>query len=875
MNSEAIFLQIKRRVQEIATTEAADGSMLSAGQHGDEYSECPEVHKQLCEWIIAFYWAHSKDPMTGFKVYTNKSAFDIFADCTVCWWQPTNAKVVAVRPDGGEYSEASRYLMPLKPGKYRLRELASGIIFAHATLAQCAEYGAALELEGFPIPASLRVTGFNRTFTGLGVERGRLPNLYRTGKDTAAVMLLLLHGASRLSLNGFGPHVLPMWVDEEHREVLVADLLKLTQEATDRCILTEAQVGRYAPRFNIPLLGGILSGRQPIARMQTPTPDHSFEWSDVSFRLTLGWKELEEDGPTVAVAADVVIELFEVGGVSLAGSKNSIVPTVHSYALSLFFGDAELSDDPAVLQDARTDMDFVNVAGSDLRASFGSGSGSKFSETDLAELSRRSGISTSSLREAWGEIAKYKLTGGLLQRQVYARSTGTHEFLTVIPEGDWRTVEHGVQRRRLSLRRYIVMIFHCTALGPHRDRDRTVSAILDAGCWWQGMFTDVSGFVRTCLVCSSAKARPVVTGHQRSRDYDGPFRFLVIDFVGPMNPTSGQNFRYMFTCACAWSGWYWAVPCERCDSETAATCLFYRVICDIAGYPAMIGSDRDRAFTEGVIKHLINFFGIHHVIGTAYHPQSQSAVERPHREYNSMCRTFMANFQDWDTLACIFAWTIRTTCKLFNGHYTPYEVITGMKPRSPIEPLLAQPVGLSRITTDDYVRELVNYLKGVHKFVDERHKAIRENEQRAKYRELGTTGGLACGDYCLVSKTKEPGISHRFQNPNFEAVFQVVEVHGEGDDAKAYTVSDLHGNREGLGFGQPLALTRLTPIELLPLAELSEDQATGILLSDRGRDRPATVKAQCMDGKVYVVFDDDPHHEHLLDLATCKYQWLP
>ena len=54
-------------------------------------------------------------------------------------------------------------------------------------------------------------------------------------------------------------------------------------------------------------------------------------------------------------------------------------------------------------------------------------------------------------------------------------------------------MEIGAQRRRMSLRRYVVLIFHCTPLGPHQDRDRTVAAITDAGMWWQGMYDDVFG----------------------------------------------------------------------------------------------------------------------------------------------------------------------------------------------------------------------------------------------------------------------------------------------------------------------------------------------------------------------------------------------
>ena len=153
--------------------------------------------------------------------------------------------------------------------------------------------------------------------------------------------------------------------------------------------------------------------------------------------------------------------------------------------------------------------------------------------------------------------------------------------------GDWRTVEYAGEKRRLSLRRHIILVFHVTAAGPHRGREQTVSAIMDAGCWWADLFQDVSGLIRHCDICQCVKGQHMVTGQQRTRDYDGPFRYLMIDFVGPMQPKSGRNHKYMFTCTCPWSGWYWAVPTTDSTSETAARCLAERVIFDIAGVSAM------------------------------------------------------------------------------------------------------------------------------------------------------------------------------------------------------------------------------------------------------------------------------------------------
>ena len=48
----------------------------------------------------------------------------------------------------------------------------------------------------------------------------------------------------------------------------------------------------------------------------------------------------------------------------------------------------------------------------------------------------------------------------------------------------------------------------------------------------------------------------------------------------------------------------------------------------------ILGSDRGQAFTDSVVKELAEVLGIVQIAGTSYHPQSQGAVERPHKEYN-------------------------------------------------------------------------------------------------------------------------------------------------------------------------------------------------------------------------------------------------
>ena len=205
--------------------------------------------------------------------------------------------------------------------------------------------------------------------------------------------------------------------------------------------------------------------------------------------------------------------------------------------------------------------------------------------------------------------------------------------------------------------------------------------------------------------------------------------------------------------------------------------------------------------------------------------------------------------------------------------YTPYEIITGMKPRSPIDAVLSMNVTPERITYDKYVADLVQYLKKVHRHVDEQHERVRDQGHRAKLRELGVGQSLAVGDYCLVQRPPTPGISVRLQSKHFGEIYQVMEVHGDGSMAKAYTVSDLRGQREDLGFTQPVASERLTPIDLLPLTAPNEDPPSRILLDLRGEERAGTVINQCIDGRVIIRLDHDGS-EKCYDLSQAKYKWI-
>ena len=96
---------------------------------------------------------------------------------------------------------------------------------------------------------------------------------------------------------------------------------------------------------------------------------------------------------------------------------------------------------------------------------------------DLPIISKKTGIDLKPLREALGTVQHYRLRCGLLQKCVFVREIGGHEFLTVIPDCDWKSTERNGEKRKVSLRDAIISVFHDTAASPHRGRDATIHAI--------------------------------------------------------------------------------------------------------------------------------------------------------------------------------------------------------------------------------------------------------------------------------------------------------------------------------------------------------------------------------------------------------------
>ena len=69
----------------------------------------------------------------------------------------------------------------------------------------------------------------------------------------------------------------------------------------------------------------------------------------------------------------------------------------------------------------------------------------------------------------------------------------------------------------------------------------------------------------------------------------------------------------------------------------------------MVGLPEEIQSDRGSNFTSGLMQQVVYQLGVKQILSSAYHPESQGALERFHSTLKTMIRAFCFDHQtDWD-----------------------------------------------------------------------------------------------------------------------------------------------------------------------------------------------------------------------------------
>ena len=166
----------------------------------------------------------------------------------------------------------------------------------------------------------------------------------------------------------------------------------------------------------------------------------------------------------------------------------------------------------------------------------------------------------------------------------------------------------------------IIDKFHASPHGEHFAGERTTQKILQSGFYWSTLFKDYFEWVKHCDRCQ----RMGNIGRRNEMPLQGIlvvqiFYVWGIDFMGPFPPSFGNQYIHMAVDYV--SKWVEAIACLRNDANILVGFIQRNILSRFRA-PMTIISDEESHFANKLFAKLMGRYGIRHVIGLAYHPQS-------------------------------------------------------------------------------------------------------------------------------------------------------------------------------------------------------------------------------------------------------------
>ena len=235
-----------------------------------------------------------------------------------------------------------------------------------------------------------------------------------------------------------------------------------------------------------------------------------------------------------------------------------------------------------------------------------------------------------------------------------------------------------------ELREDLIKLAHEGPMAGHLGVRKTV-ARLRYNFWWPGMAAAVASVLKCCHTCQLVgkpnQVPPVAPLHPIPA-VQPPFTRVLLDIVGPLPPTKAGN-KYLLTIMDATTRYPEAIPIRSFHASVVIKKLveFFTHF----GLPAEIQTDRGTNFTSNLFEQTMTEWGVRHVLSSAYHPQSQGALERHHQTLKNMLRTFCCDHeQDWDEAVPYVLFAVREAPTESLG-FSPNQLVFGHRVRGPLD----------------------------------------------------------------------------------------------------------------------------------------------------------------------------------------------
>ena len=252
-----------------------------------------------------------------------------------------------------------------------------------------------------------------------------------------------------------------------------------------------------------------------------------------------------------------------------------------------------------------------------------------------------------------------------------------------VPADDEWAVYHQIVVPK-SYRHEILSIAHESPMSGHLGINKTYHKIINH-FYWPGLKSDVSKYCKTCHTCQmvgkpnqtipKAQLQPIPA-------FDEPFSRILIDCVGPLPRTKSGN-EYLLTIMCTSTRFPEAIPLRNIKTKSIVKALikFFTFV----GLPKSVQSDQGSNFMSGIFQQVMHELGIKQYRSSAYHPESQGALERFHQTLKNMIRSYCFDTEkDWDEGIHLLPFAVRESVQESLG-FSPFELVFGHSVRGPLK----------------------------------------------------------------------------------------------------------------------------------------------------------------------------------------------
>ncbi|XP_074609412.1 uncharacterized protein LOC141863662 [Acropora palmata] len=213
---------------------------------------------------------------------------------------------------------------------------------------------------------------------------------------------------------------------------------------------------------------------------------------------------------------------------------------------------------------------------------------------------------------------------------------------------------------------------------------------------------------------------------------DMPFKWVAIDRIGPVSPSSEAGHRYILTLVDYATRYPEAVPLKNIDTETVAEALvdiFRRL-----GIPQEILSDLGTQFVSDCMKEVARLLSIKQLTTTPYHPMCNGLTEK----FNGTLKTTLKRLCSeqprlWHRYINPLLFAYREVAQESTG-FSPFELLYGRAVRGPmfiLKELWTKELEVPEVKNSyQYVFELREKLEDTLKIA---HEELQKAQQKGKH----------------------------------------------------------------------------------------------------------------------------------------------